>query len=216
MKFLIPKGTTSKRVPIFVRDASKTDGSGLAGLVFNSTGLKMYYWREDEGNAGGTAVTLATATRGSFTSSGFIEKDATNLPGEYELGLPNAMLASGAGWVNAQLYGAANMVPVPLEIELTDQFEKLYFKLNTAVANFPFPMYDSSDHVTPKTGLTVTAQRRIDNGSYVTAANAVTEISSTGRYTLDIAAADHNGLTVAWKMTATGADPLDFTIVTQP
>lgn len=120
MKLIIKKGTTSKRVPVFVQNSSSTTGAGLTGLVFNSAGLTWYYWREDEGNVGATSVTLATATRGTYTSGGFIEKDATNMPGCYEIGVPNAALATGAGWVTMMLKGATNMAPLPIEIELVD------------------------------------------------------------------------------------------------
>ena len=118
-KLSILKGTTSKRLAIFVQNNSVTTGAGLSGLVFNSAGLTWYYWREDAGNVAGTSVTLATATRGTFTSGGFVEKDATNMPGWYEIGVPDAALASGASWVGMSLRGATNMAHVTLEIELT-------------------------------------------------------------------------------------------------
>src|SRR3990172_7159528 len=98
---------TPQRLAVFIQDSTKADGSGLAALVFNSSGLTCYYWREDEGNAAATVVTLATATRGTFTSSGFIEKDATNMPGWYEFGIPNAAIATGAKWVEFAFKGAA-------------------------------------------------------------------------------------------------------------
>jgi hypothetical protein len=120
MKLDILKGTTSKRLAIFIQNSSLTTGAGLAGLVFNSAGLTWYYWREDEGNAGATVVTLATATRGTFASGGFVEKDATNMPGLYEIGIPDAALAAGAGWVVMVLKGATNMAPVVLEIQLVN------------------------------------------------------------------------------------------------
>jgi hypothetical protein len=46
--------------------------------------------------------------------------DATDLPGWYELGIPNAALATGADSVIVNLKGATNMAPVVLEIQLTD------------------------------------------------------------------------------------------------
>ena len=118
--FRMKKGATSKRIPVFVQDSTlaATTGAGLAGLVYNSAGLTCYYWREDEGNAGATAVTLATATRGTFTSSGFIEKDATNQPGMYEFGVPNAAIASGAEWVEFLFKGATSMVATVVRIYL--------------------------------------------------------------------------------------------------
>ena len=127
MKLRIKKGTTSKRLAIFIQNSSVTTGAGLTGLLWNSAGLTWYYWREDEGAVGGTAVTLATATRGTFASGGFIEKDATNLPGFYEIGIPNAALITGADWVVMQLKGATNMAQLTLEIELVDNIEKDVF-----------------------------------------------------------------------------------------
>jgi len=118
MKLIEKKGTTSKILHLFILDSSKSDGSGLTGLVHNSAGLTAYYIRE--GAASATAITLVTATIGTFTSSGFKEVDATNMPGIYELHPPNACLASGADSVVIFLKGAANMAPLPLEIQLDD------------------------------------------------------------------------------------------------
>lgn len=114
-KLAIKRGTTSKIVRVFIQDSSKTDGSGLTGLVYNSSGLSAYY--ATEGTTGSTAVTLATATVGTYASGGFVAVDGTNLPGVYELGIPNAALASGNA-VIVMLKGATNMVPVLVEIEL--------------------------------------------------------------------------------------------------
>lgn len=118
MKQIIKKGSTSKRMAIFISDSSSTTGAGLTGLAYNTSSLEWYYWREDTGNNGGTSVTLATATRGTWTSGGFKEIDATNLPGWYEIGIPDAVLASGAYWSVMMLKGAANMAPCPIEIQL--------------------------------------------------------------------------------------------------
>ena len=114
----ITAGATSRRIAVWLADSSSTVGAGLTGLVFNSAGLTCYYWREDEGNAGATAVTLATATRGTFTSSGFIEKDATNTPGLYEFGIPNAAIATGAKWVKVMFKGATNLAQRVVTIKL--------------------------------------------------------------------------------------------------
>ena len=87
----------------------------------------------------------------------------------------------------------------------------LGWKKNTAKANYPFVMVDSSG--VPRTGLTVSATRRIDNGSFSACANAVTEIAN-GWYTIDFAAADLNGDTIGIRFTATGAQDRGFTVVT--
>lgn len=122
MKLTVKKGTTSKILRIFVQDISKSDGSGLTGLVYNTASLTAYYIRE--GAASTTAITLVTATVGTYASSGFKEVDATNMPGVYELHVPNAVLAAGADSVVIFLKCAANMAPLPLEIQLDNSTAK--------------------------------------------------------------------------------------------
>lgn len=116
MKLAVVKGLTSKLLHVFIADAGVTTGAGLTGLVYNSAGLTAYYYRE--GAASATSITLATMTVGTWASGGFKEIDATNMPGLYQIGVPDAALASGANSVAVLLKGAANMVPVVLEIEL--------------------------------------------------------------------------------------------------
>ncbi len=117
MKLSIKAGTTSKMVDIFVQDSSSTTGQGLTGLAYNSGSLTAYYHRDTDSSA--TAITLATMTVGTWASGGFKEVSSTNMPGVYQLGIPNAAIASGATSVVIMLKGATNMAPVVLEIELT-------------------------------------------------------------------------------------------------
>lgn len=118
LKLQIKKGTTSKLVHVFIGNSSVTTGAGLTGLVFNTASLAAYYLREGANNE--VAIPLVTATLGSWTSGGFIEVDATNMPGLYELSIPDAALATGANSVTIMLKGAANMRPVCFTIQLTD------------------------------------------------------------------------------------------------
>jgi hypothetical protein len=87
-------------------------------------------------------------------------------------------------------------------------------KKNTALANFPFLLVDSTDHVTGKTGRTVTATRSIDGAAFAACANSVTEVSN-GIYKINLAAADLNGDTITLRFTATSADDRFITIATQ-
>ena len=118
-KLSIVKGATSVIVRVFIQDSSKTDGSGLSGLAFNSSGLTCYRERDDDGNAGATAISLATATRGTWASGGLVEKDSSNAKGDYEFGIPNAAIVTGSRSVLITLAGATNMAPCKVEIELT-------------------------------------------------------------------------------------------------
>jgi hypothetical protein len=115
----LKRGSTSVRRYIFIGDSSSTTGAGLANLVFNSAGLVAYYIAGDLSNE--VQITLATATLGSYTSGGFIAVDNTNMPGWYEIGIPDAALDAG-NEVAIQFRGATNMVPVNIYIEL-DAFD---------------------------------------------------------------------------------------------
>lgn len=115
-KISIVKGTTSKLVDIFAQDSSVTTGAGLTGLVFNTASLQAYYYLE--GAASAVAISLVTMTLGTWTSGGFKVVDGTNMPGVYQIGLPNAAL-TGANSVVVYVFGATNMAPCVLEIELT-------------------------------------------------------------------------------------------------
>ncbi len=133
MKLILKKGVTSKILHIFIQDSSKTDGSGLTGLTYNSSGLTAYYIRE--GDASPTAITLASATVGTYTSGGFVEVDATNMPGIYEFDPPDACFASGADSVVIFLKGATNMALLPIEVQLRDNTEKdIYDRIGSPVS----------------------------------------------------------------------------------
>lgn len=120
-KASIVAGATSQSVNIFIQDSSSTVGAGLSGLVYNSTGLTAYFTFTGA-NATATAITLATlaAVNSSWSTGGFKEIDATHMKGVYRLDIPNAALAAASGQLSTiYLYGAANMAPCVLEIELT-------------------------------------------------------------------------------------------------
>ena len=216
MKLILKKGATSNSVLVFIQDSSSLVGAGLTGLVYNSGSLTAYYCRP---GAAAAAITLATlvAVTSAWSSGGFKEIDATNMPGVYRLDIPDAVLAAGADSAVVMLKGATNMAPLLLEIQLSsvDLNSSIRLVKNTALTNFEFVMIDSSDHVTPKTGLTVTATRSIDGAAFGAATNVVAEVAN-GIYKLDLSAADMNGDVITFRFAATGAQDTMVTIVTQP
>lgn len=114
-------GATSQSVNVFIQDNRVGTGVGLTGLVFNTASLTAYYTFAGA-NATAVAITLATlaAVNSAYSSGGFKEIDATNMPGWYRLDLPNAALVTSKGRVaTIHLRGAANMVEKPFQIELT-------------------------------------------------------------------------------------------------
>ena len=86
-------------------------------------------------------------------------------------------------------------------------------KRNIGHNDFMFFMVDSADHVTGKTGLTITAARNIDNTGFSACANAVSEIAF-GWYVINLAASDLNGTMIAFRFTGTGADARNIFIKT--
>ncbi len=120
-KLLRNSGATSQIFQLFIQDSSSTVGAGLTGLTSATAGLTAYYHRNTDTTA--TVISLTTMTIGTFTSSGFAEIDATNMPGWYQFCPPNASCASGATEVGFHLKGATNMAPLPLEIDLGAQID---------------------------------------------------------------------------------------------
>jgi hypothetical protein len=111
----VTAGTTSHTVDLFLQDSSSATGNGLTGLVHNSSGLTAYYRKGGAGAS--TAITLATQTAtGAWTSGGFAEVDATNMPGVYRLDVPNAVIDS-AGYATVYLRGATNLLQTALRID---------------------------------------------------------------------------------------------------
>ncbi len=194
MKLKVLRGTTSKLLRVFIQDSSKTDGSGLTGLTYGTSGLSWYYCREGDGST--TSVTPVTATLGTYTSSGFIAVDGTNMPGVYEIGIPNAALSSGNSVV-MMLRGAANMVPVLIEIEL----DAVNYQSATNFGLSALP----------------TANPGAANGLFVAGTNAATTVSTaftttfTGNLTGSVASVTGN-VTVGGY--ASGQDPGTYILVT--
>lgn len=84
---------------------------------------------------------------------------------------------------------------------------------NVALSNFEWLMVDSTDHITPKTGLTVTAQISKDGGAFANSTNSAAEISA-GVYKIDWTQTEMNADIVCFKFTATGADQTTIVIKT--
>ena len=108
-------GLTSQTIDVFLADSSSTTGGGLTGLAFNTASLTCYYRKGATGSA--TAITLATQTvGGAWSSGGFVEVDATNMPGVYRIDIPDTVVSS-AGFVTLYFQGAADLVPTPLRVD---------------------------------------------------------------------------------------------------
>ena len=116
----ISPDSASVTVQVRILDKSKTDGSGLTGLAYDTPLLTAYYNRE---RGLSTPITLSAlaGTDAAWSSGGFIEIDNVNKPGEYRLDLPNAVFASGARFATVTLRGATNMADCTLMIDLKNE-----------------------------------------------------------------------------------------------
>src|SRR4051812_36725419 len=117
-KLSLKRGTISKSIGILIQDSTKTDGSGLIGLVNNTANLVAYYYQP--GVTWPIVIPLVSLSSpiDSYHSGGFVEVSYAVLPGHYRFDIPNSCL-SGATDVIIEFSGAANMARCRLEIELT-------------------------------------------------------------------------------------------------
>lgn len=199
---IFTKGAVDKSVAVSIIDS--TDGTPETGVVFNTAGIDLWYRREGSAVVSVTEATLAALTT-AHTDGGFLH--IAN--GMYRLDLPDAAFATGASYVD---FGGTvtGMIVIGGRVKLRDPDP---LQINTALANFPFPMRLSATGLAA-TGKTVTVQRSIDGGAYATVGTA-TEVSA-GTYEIDFSAADRNGKTI--KVLCTAADCYDneFTLLTTP
>ena len=161
----IKAGVTDQTIDVFIQDSTSTTGAGLTGLVFNTSGLTCYYRKGATGTP--TALTLATQTvGGAHSDGGFVAVDGTNMPGVYRLDLSDTIVAS-AGMVTLYLRGAANMVPLPLEIEVVaaDIYD------GTRLGLTALPNVASGNAGAIITSGTNTAQLSVSNGQVTVATN---------------------------------------------
>jgi hypothetical protein len=121
MNYVIVPDSTSQLIEFPVYDSSSATGALLASLTFETANLVAYYSRW--GVAGSAvAMTLATMTKGTWATRGFVAVDGTNQIGRYQFGIPDAAIAAATGvtGVTITIQGATNMVPVTLNIQFLD------------------------------------------------------------------------------------------------
>jgi hypothetical protein len=126
-KLAIAAGSTSVSLYVFVADSASTTGGGKTGIAHNASGFTAYYVR-NRGSA--TAITLASlaSATAAYSSGGWFEVDATNMPGVYRFDVPDAALASGSRNVVFYLRGAAGMAPLPLEVDLDAEVDVTFWR----------------------------------------------------------------------------------------
>lgn len=172
MKIIRKAGDTSNILQIFIQDSSSTTGAGLTGLTSGSAGLTAYYHKDTDTTA--TVINLVTMTVGTFTSSGFKEIDATNMPGWYQFCPPDAALSTTGSpkSVGIHLKGATNMAPLPIEVQLVG------FDLQVATQSVSVTQWNGTNVSAPATaGIPEVNVKNINN---VSAASVTTVNANQG------------------------------------
>jgi hypothetical protein len=116
MKLFKLKGSTSQSEYVYLRHA--TTGAPLPGLAYNTSGLSAYYVRPLGSPVAITLATLANA-QAAYSSGGFVEVSAANMPGVYRFDIPMGVFATGVNQAVVILHGAPNLDPCALEYQLT-------------------------------------------------------------------------------------------------
>lgn len=98
-------GSTSYSTDVVLR--SSVDGTEIGGKL--AADMTASYWRQGGSR---TAITLTdlAAVNSAFSSGGVKEVDGTNMKGTYRLDVPDAALATGADWVEVNVFVAGSYV----------------------------------------------------------------------------------------------------------
>ena len=114
MSYTLKKGTTAKMLLLYALDASDMR-SGKTGLNSRTTGASAAYIREGEAQV--RQISLTAGKLGEHRAGSFVEVDAKLLPGVYQFGIPDEMLAAGAETVTLVLKFPGAVIE-PLSIHL--------------------------------------------------------------------------------------------------
>ena len=104
----IAPGSTSQSIELYL---------GATGLTASTSGLSAYYNRTRTASV--SIPLIARTIAQAWTSGGFAEVDATNMPGVYRIDLPDAALAAGADDVTIVVRGASGTNGAVMTVKLS-------------------------------------------------------------------------------------------------
>lgn len=86
---------------------------------------------------------------------------------------------------------------------------------NVALSNFRYTMLDSTDHISPKSGLTIIARIMKDGASSWSICSNQSHEVTDGVYYIDLTQAEMNADVIVLNFSAAGADTRIITIFTE-
>jgi hypothetical protein len=118
MSYALKKGTTSKILLLYAVDAADMR-SGKIGLSSQTRDGSAACIREGEAQV--RRIPLVEGKRGQHQPGGFVEIDDKLLPGVYQFGVPDEMLAVGAETVTLMLkFPGAVIEPISIHLVAYD------------------------------------------------------------------------------------------------
>ncbi len=159
----------------------------------NKTGLATVGYRQYN-DVGGDAV--------ARTTTGVVEIGN----GAYGVVVAPDIAAEGLEWDTGEVAGK-------IEFAIEDIAHVQEFPIGIAFDDFPVVMLDSTDHVTPLAGETVTGTIAVDGGAPVALTNAAV-VGGGGLYWFDLTAAEMNALKIVLTFTSANTDPQTIVIFT--
>jgi len=118
MSYTLKKGTTSKILLVYALDAADMR-SGKTGLSVQTPNSSAGYIREGEAQV--QRIPLVEGKLGEHRAGSFAEIDSKLLPGVYQFGVPDEMLAPGAETVTLLLrFPGAVIEPISIHLVAYD------------------------------------------------------------------------------------------------
>jgi hypothetical protein len=186
----IAPGSTSQSIELFL---------GATGLTASTTGLSARFNRT---RTASVAITLVARTIDqAWTSGGFAEVDATNMPGVYRLDLPDAALAAGASDVTIVVRGASGTNGAVLTVTLSSGgltaaqtaaavWDEARASHTTAGT---FGQYVNAELVTPVTSAALVRMGPFEVRADGLGASDPLDIQKGAQHGIDIQCVDNNG-----------------------
>ena len=188
-KYTMLAGEVSQMMDIAIQDVSNASGALKTGLV--ATDVALFYHRNTSATT--SAISFVNATIGTWTSSGFTEVGG----GLYQIGLPNAALASGASYV-AMLATGTKLVTLPIEIQLVGANPDLLSVFSNADSVL-LASHDYSSAVTVGAGIATPSKVTVQLQSldYSSAVTVGVGIATPSKVTVQVSANnDKTGYTI--------------------
>jgi hypothetical protein len=173
----IAPGSTSQSIELYL---------GVVGLTASTAGLSAYYNRTRTASVNIPLVARTIAQ--AWTSGGFAEVDATNMPGVYRLDVPDAALIAGADDVTIVVRGASGtngaVMTVTLINEPTDavlvRMGPFEVKADGLGASDPLDIQKGAQH-----GVDIQCVDAFGSGIDITSATVTAKVYNSGATLVD-------------------------------